>query len=107
MNPILEYILSHSISGIVIAFVLWASKLPQRLKENTDAVSNLTTKVNEIHEEVLKAKSQIDLNQKRHDITQKIISDIIDENIDTRKIIDDYQSYPHFRNFHLKPRRES
>ena len=107
MLTLIMPVIGPIVSSLVIAAILWFFKLPQAIKENTKAIQDLTLIVQRLSSDVELTHLRLDENERRHDITQQIISDIIDENIDTRSISKEFSKYPTLQNFRARFRRES
>jgi len=98
-------ILGPIISALLLAAIFYWLKLPQTIKENTDAVKRLTLAMDEMLSEIERVHERLDEHQRRHEVTQQILSDITDEAIDTRQIIANFEHYPKLKNY--KQKRDS
>lgn len=92
-----ELLLSPIASGVVLALIVWGFKLPHLLRDNTEAIKKLTDKVDVIIKDIEHAQVEIQISHRRHDVVQQVLSDVIGEAIDTKKIADDYKFYPQIK----------
>lgn len=93
MEGIIFEIVKAVASGVVLAIVLWASKLPKSLranteglKDNTEALKRVDVKVDDLHETVRSNGVQIDLSHKRHDVTDVVLSSILKDSFSSSGI---------------------
>lgn len=93
-------ILTSTASAVFLAVVVFLFKLPGVLKKNTEAVEKLTGCVAELTD-------MVHMNEKRHDVADRLLSDVLHHPIDTEQISKDFSKYPPAHIFHKPKRRDS
>lgn len=83
----------------LIAVLVWFIKLPTVISKNTEAVNELSAAIKKLSSKMDDQNHRLDEHETRHDIAQKLFSDILDHPVDT-KSLDKYPPTSLFR----KPR---
>lgn len=92
-------LISPIVSALILAAILYWFKLPQLLRDNTEAIKRLTEKVTDLFSDVQSAHNKIAEHQRRHEISQKLFSDILQHPVDTLHSSMDFDKYPPTRVF--------
>lgn len=92
------------IAGVILSIVLWAWKLPRFLTSQQKANEDLIRIVNSLEKVVIELTNLVRLNTDRHEVHDRIISDIIEEPYDSDAIAKDGTKYPKFKKRRIFPR---
>ena len=92
--PILPFI-TPIMTGCVLAAIIWVFKLPALLKDNTDAIRELTSKVEDLFNELDGVHRKLDHHTSQLSVQNKLWSDLLEVPVDTGKIAHDFEHYPH------------
>lgn len=94
LRHLFELLLSPVLSALMISAILWLFKIPKTLLETSKTIEILTTRLSDLTISVQMLVHSCDRLEKRMDITDRVISDMIQQSYDSKIISEDKSKYP-------------
>lgn len=101
MELLVLEILKTTASGAVLAAIIWISKLPksirentQKTKENTEALGRLDDKISDVNLLMKNQIDSIDESRKRLDVTDVVVSSILKDSFSSAGIVKNKTDWP-------------
>jgi hypothetical protein len=96
-----DFVTDYLQSGLITIFanlapllIIWIFKIPARLSENSEATKNLTKATTELNSTISGLATSLERLERRVDVTDRLLSDIVGHPIDSGVIAEDRTKYP-------------